>query len=47
VHDQLNLSSARFAGSEVLAFSKKKSQCILGLFGGTKNMVTGVKYVKE
>jgi HrpA-like RNA helicase len=31
----------------VLAFSQKRSQCILGSFGGTKYMVTGVKYVKE
>jgi hypothetical protein len=30
-----------------LAFSQKISQCILGSFGGTKYMVTGVKYVKE
>jgi hypothetical protein len=27
-----------------LAFSQKRSQCILGSFGGTKYMVTGVKY---
>jgi hypothetical protein len=30
-----------------LAFSQKRSQCILGSFGGTKYMVTGIKYVKE
>jgi hypothetical protein len=29
-----------------LAFSQKRSQCILGSFGGTEYMVTGVKYVK-
>ena len=29
-----------------LAFSQKRSQCILGLFGGTKNTVVDVKYVR-
>jgi hypothetical protein len=33
--------------SIVLAFSQKRSQCILGSFGGTKYIVTGVEYVKE
>ena len=30
----------------LLAFSQKRSQCILGLFGGTKNTVVDVKYVR-
>jgi hypothetical protein len=28
-------------------YFQKRSQCILGSFGGTKYMATDVKYVKE
>ena len=31
---------------ETISLSQKRSQCILGLFGGTKNTVVDVKYVR-
>ena len=37
---------ANLYGCHLLAFSQNRSQCILGLFGGTKNTVVDVKYVR-
>jgi hypothetical protein len=45
-HDNLFSDKIRWKILE-LAFSQKRSQCILGSFGGTKYLVTDVKYVKE